>query len=229
MKLLVNKCESRTITRTFLMSVVILLIFSCRGNAIEKLPLTGSDEKAYEVYVIQDFWHTGIVFNVKDVNPEIWPEIERYQRFNYVDTGWGDERFYQADGNPVLLGARAMLWPTRSVLQVFAFITRLRSAYGNDSRILRIPVTGQQHDDLTRYVAESYIRDDAGNVITSTVYGETTYYFRASGKYHLFRTCNTWVAKGFRQSGFDVGTFMVLNANSLYRQLSGIPGAEFIE
>jgi uncharacterized protein (TIGR02117 family) len=215
--------------RTVSLTVLILMIFSCRGNTSENRPVADSDEKAYEVYVIQDFWHTGIVFNVKDVNPEIWPEIERYQRFNFIDTGWGDEKFYQAEGNPVLLGARAMLWPTRSVLQVFAFSTRLRSAYGMDSRILRIPVTGRQLDALTRYVAETYIRDDGGNIIPSTVYGEARYYFRASGKYHLFRTCNTWVAKGFRQSGFDVGTFMVLNANSLYRELTRIPGAEFVE
>ncbi len=229
MKFSVNTFENGIINRAFFLTAVFLLVFYCRGNTSENFSVPGSDDKAFEVYVIQDFWHTGIVFNVKDVNPEIWPEIERYQRFNYVDTGWGDERFYQAEGNPVLLGARAMLWPTRSVLQVFAFSTALRSAYGMNSRILKIPVTARQLYDLTRYVAESYMRDHAGSVIPSTVYGETAYYFRASGKYHLFRTCNTWVAKGFRQSGFDVGTFMVLNANSLYRQLSGIPGAEFIE
>jgi uncharacterized protein (TIGR02117 family) len=229
MNLTVISYEFIKMLRRVNLIVIILMIFSCHGNTSENLPLTGSDEKPYEVYVIQDFWHTGIVFNVKDINPEIWPEIERYQRFNYVDTGWGDEKFYQAAGNPFFLGARAMLWPTRSVLQVFAFSTRLRSAYGMDSRILRIPVTGQQLDDLTRFVAERYMRDDAGNIIPSTVHGEARFYFLATGKYHLFRTCNTWVAKGFKQSGFDVGTFMVLNANSLYRELTRIPGVEFID
>jgi uncharacterized protein (TIGR02117 family) len=229
MKFSVNTCENGRISRVLFMPVVIFLTFSCYGNTAENLTVTDPDEKEYEVYVIQDFWHTGIVFNVEDVNPQIWPEIERYQRFNFIDTGWGDEKFYQADGNPVLLGARAMLWPTRSVLQVFAFSTRLRSAYGPDSRILRIPVTARQLDELTRFVAETYIRDDDGNIMPSTVYGESRYYFRAAGKYHLFRTCNTWVAKGFRQSGFDVGTFMVLNANALYRELTRIPGAVFIE
>jgi uncharacterized protein (TIGR02117 family) len=200
-----------------------LLFFSpCHGNN------TGYEvNTSYEVFVIQNFWHTGIVFHPKDVDPDIWPEIQRYQRFNFVDTGWGDEKFYQAEGNPFFLGARAMLWPTSSVLQVVAFNTRLRAAYGINSRILRIPVDREQLDDLSRFVAESYLRDKNGFPITSTAYGETNIFFLATRKYHLFRTCNTWVAKAFRQAGFDVRSFGVLNANQLYRQLTGIPGAEF--
>ena len=229
MKFTVNSCENGTITRASFLSVVIFLIFFCYGKTSDNLPVPVLEKSAYEVYVIQDFWHTGLVFNVNDVNTDIWPEIERYQRFNYIDTGWGDEKFYQAEGNPILLGARAILWPTQSALQVFAFNTPLRLAYSKDSRILRIPVTREQLDDLTRFVVETYIRDEQGNVIPSKVYGEARYYFLASGKYHLFRTCNTWVAQGFKQSLFDVRSFMVLNANSLYRQLSRIPEAGFIE
>jgi uncharacterized protein (TIGR02117 family) len=212
-----------------IVTLVFLMILSCQGNPSGHLKTIGETGKDYEIFIVQDFWHTGIVFNVSDVDPEIWPEIERYRQYNFIDTGWGDERFYQAEGNPFFLGARAMLWPTQSVLQVFAFNTELRQAYGRSGRILRIPVNRKQLDDLSRFVAETYKRDEAGNVIPSTIHGISRFYFQATGKYHLFRTCNTWVARGFRQSGFDVRTFLVLNANSLYRQLSKIPGAEFME
>ena len=181
----------------------------------------------YHVWVIQEFWHTGIVFSTEDVDPDYWPGIVNYKNRRYLDIGWGDEKFYQASGNPVFLAARAILWPTQSVLQVFSFDTPLRSAYGAGSRILKIPLTSRQFESLCRYVSESYVRDEAGNPIASSAYGHTDHFFLSTGKYHLFRTCNTWVAKAFRQSGLEVRSFFVFNANQLFRQLSSLPGTQF--
>ena len=200
---------------------------SCRINGQETANDYGN--KTFTVYIAQQFWHTGIIFSIEEVDPDIWPEIEMYQDRNNIDVGWGDEKFYQAEGNPFFLAARAMLWPTQSVMQIYAFNLPVESAYRGESRILRVPMSEEQFERLTRYVAESYIHDDEGNPITSTAYGETDHYFMSTRKYHLFRTCNTWVARAFKEAGFDVRSFMILNANQLYRQLSRIPGAEFVE
>jgi uncharacterized protein (TIGR02117 family) len=186
------------------------------------------EDKLYEVWIVQEAWHTGIVFAIDDVDTDHWPEITNYKDRNFIDVGWGDERFYQAHGNPVFLAARAILWPTQSVMQIFAFNTPVRSAYGRESRILRVPLTPEQFEALAGFVSDSYILDESGNPFTSKAYGETEHYFLATRNYYLFRTCNTWVAIAFKQAGFDVRTFFVLNANQLYRQLSRIPGAEFI-
>ncbi len=212
-----------------LAAVIFIPFFSCSNKINGQDAVTDYGYGSYTVYVIQEFWHTGIVFKIEDVDTGIWPEIEMYQDRNHIDVGWGDEKFYQASGIPVFLAARAMLWPTQSVMQIYAFNLPVESAYGGDSRILRVPMTEEQFERLTGYIAESYKHDDEGNPVTSTAYGETNHYFMATRKYHLFRTCNTWVARAFRESGFDVRSFMILNANQLYRQLSGIPGAEFVE
>ncbi len=212
-----------------LAAIFFLPLISCRGETNRSVSVPGEDERSYIVYVIQEFWHTGIVFNIADVDPDIWPEIEMYSDRNHIDVGWGDEKFYQAPGIPVHLAARAVLWPTQSVMQVYAFNLPVESAYGSESRKLRIPLTEEQFRELTRYIAESYIHDDDGFPRTSKAYGETDHYFLATGKYHLFRTCNTWVARGFREAGLDTRSFLVLNANQLYRQLSRLPGAEFVE
>jgi uncharacterized protein (TIGR02117 family) len=225
----IKKRKTRCRKASIFIPCVFILLLAFQGHLTGNSPESNEDEKIYEVFVAQQFWHTGIVFNTRDVDSVLWPEINNYRHRNFVDIGWGDEKFYQAYGNPILLGARAMLWPTQSVLQVIAFSTRLRAAYGKESRILRIPVNGEQLAALSLYVADSYIRDESGDPMSSTVYGETDHYFLATKKYHVFRTCNTWVARGFRNAGFNVRSFGVLNANQLYRQLSGIPGAEFLE
>jgi hypothetical protein len=96
---------------TFIL-LLLLLVISC-GYSPGGLAAPGQEEFAddpdYEVFVVQQRWHTGIVFHTRDVDPDIWPEIERYTDRNFVDVGWGDERFYQATGDPVGLALRSML------------------------------------------------------------------------------------------------------------------------
>lgn len=220
------KFKKQVVSLSLLMSFTMAIFAGCRdqGNLYSKVPQTA---RIYEVWVIQEFWHTGIVFSISDIDPKHWPQIEKYSDLNYIDIGWGDEKFYQAHGNPVLLAARAILWPTQSVMQVFAFNTNVASAYATESRILKIPLSAEQFTALTKYISESYMLDDKGKTITSTAYGDTDHYFLSTRKYHLFQTCNTWVAKAFRNAGLEVRSFCVLNANQLFRQLSRIPGAEY--
>lgn len=186
------------------------------------------DLHAYEIFVVQEGWHTGIIFHTTDVDSTIWPEIVYYRDKKFVDVGWGDEKFYQVPGYPFFVAARAVLFPTQSVLRVFPYSTPIFSAYFEDSRILKFKITRQELDNLSRFIAESYKRDENGNAQLSELNDNNNHYFLATKNYHLFRTCNTWVALGFKESGFDVRSFFVLYGKQLFRQLTDIPGAVFL-
>ncbi len=201
------------------------VLFFCIITSL-KLCFSQNEEK-YEIFVIQEDWHTGIVFHTHDVDSSIWPEIVRYRDDKFLDVGWGDERFYQVPGYPVFTAARAVLWPTQSVLRVFPYSNPVPSAYLDDSRILKITITKQELDNLSLFIAKSYERDENGNVKFSQLYENNKYYFLANRNYHLFRTCNTWVALGFKKSDFNVRSFFVLYGKQLFRQLRDIPGAEY--
>ncbi|MFW5645448.1 MAG: DUF2459 domain-containing protein [Bacteroidota bacterium] len=191
--------------------------------------LSGQDDsEEFEILVVQEGWHTGIVFKTNDVDSTIWPEIVHYRNKNFVDVGWGDEKFYQVPGYPVFVAARAVLFPTQSVLRVFPYSTPILSAYFEDSKILTFTINRQQLDRLSRFVAESYKRDKNGNAQLSKLYENNQHYFLATRNYHLFRTCNTWIALGFKKSGFDVRSFFVLYGKQLIRQLRDIPDSGFL-
>jgi len=36
------------------------------------------------------------------------------------------------------------------------------------------------------------------------------YFFKANGSYHLFNTCNTWLARGLKQSGLEIKDDIIL-------------------
>jgi hypothetical protein len=158
----------------------------------------------------------------------IWPEIVHYLDKKYVDVGWGDEKFYQVPGYPFFIAARAVLFPTQSVLRVFPYDTPILSAYFEDSRILRIQVNRQVLNKLSRFVSESYQRNEKGEAQLSRLYENNNHYFLATRNYHLFFTCNTWVALAWKESGFDVRSFFVIYAKQLFRQLRDIPNSNFL-
>ncbi|MFW6352010.1 MAG: DUF2459 domain-containing protein [Bacteroidota bacterium] len=178
-----------------------------------------SDHDTITVSVVQQAWHTGIILPVKQINPDIWPEVSSFKEKKYVDVSWGDEKFYQASGNPVLLAARAILWPTQSVMRIYPFSISVSSSYTSEARFLEIELTQQQFDRLTRFFANSLMRDESDQTIASDAYGKSRYFFLSKRKYHLFRTCNTWVALAFKQSGLENRSCCVLNANQLFREL----------
>lgn len=168
------------------------------------------------IYIVQEGWHTGIILKTSSVSPPIFPEIKRYDHVSYIDIGWGDEKFYQAEGTPVGLAARAILFPTSAVVQLFALKWPVEEFYPRSEQIV---LDSLEFHALCRFISDSFQRDHEGNIIPSTVYGPTDVYFKAHRKYHLFRTCNTWVALALKEAGLDVRSFLVLTAGQMFRQL----------
>jgi uncharacterized protein (TIGR02117 family) len=204
---------------TLLFVFAILLFLSTAANS----------NSVTSVFVVQSRWHTGIILQTKDINPQLWPEIRDYAHKTYIDVGWGDEKFYQANGSPIHLAARAILWPTQSILQIDAFSISIKSIFGAESRILEIPVNKNQLNQLTSFIANNYKRDKHQQPQLSTYNQTNTRFYLATKKYHLFRTCNTWVAMAFKYADFNVSACTVINANQLFRQLKRIEGVMFIE
>ncbi|PRZ00997.1 uncharacterized protein (TIGR02117 family) [Marinilabilia salmonicolor] len=196
--------------------LIILFFINQPFSGQEKASL---DSDKITVYVVQQAWHTGIVLPFNKINPEIWPEVSTFEDKQYVDVSWGDEKFYQASGSPVLLAARAMLWPTQSVMRIHPFSISISSAYTSEARFLELELNKQQFDRLTFFFSSSLIRDESSAPVASEMYGKSRYFFLSKRKYHLFRTCNTWVALAFKQAGLGNRSCCVLNANQLFRRI----------
>jgi len=202
-------------------SVLLLIVFfsllTGPGNVAAAVP---PDEKpANKVWIVQQAWHTGIILTVEDIPASIWPEKIHYKKHKYIDISWGDEKFYQASASPIKLAVRAIIWPTQSVIRVFPFSNPVLSAYGQNARVRSFTFKDKEFISLCNFITESFICDENGEITSSLLDKNSRYYFLAKRKYHLFRTCNTWVALAFKKSGLNIRSCCVLNANQLFRQL----------
>src|SRR5687768_10757927 len=77
-----------------------------------------SPETLRTIYVIRRGWHTGVAVAKHDWPNRQWSLLNDFSDSDYLEFGWGDARFYQAERNTFWLGVRAALWPTASVIHV---------------------------------------------------------------------------------------------------------------
>jgi len=120
------------------------------------------------------------------------------------------------------LGLKAVAWPTPGVLHVVAVSTTLERfiAATGISESIEISVSPAGMQRLLEHLRNSHELDDAGRAITlgPGLYGQSRFY-ASSEHFHLFKTCNVWVAKALQVAGISVTPVAAITASRLMAQL----------
>jgi hypothetical protein len=109
------------------------------------------------VHIVSHGWHTGLVIRRADIPEGIWPEPHHYADAAYVEVGWGDRDFYQAEQVSLIAALKAGLWPTESVLHVVG-VTAPPGHYFAGSPLVEIPVSDGERRELSAFVHDAYAR-----------------------------------------------------------------------
>ena len=197
----------------FFFALVLLVSVNASTNSTNS-----NNTDGYVFYIMQESWHTGFIIRTSDVPDSLWPQIKQFNNRNFIDVGWGDEDFYQHPGISIYLALRAAVIPTSSALRVSPFNTHPEIHFAQYANLFKITATQEQFYSLINYIADSFTLDEDNNLTPSS----SNRFFKSNLKYHLFRTCNTWVARGLRDSGYGVRWRCVLTRRQLARQLSRI-------
>jgi uncharacterized protein (TIGR02117 family) len=169
------------------------------------------DESSIEIYLIKQYWHTAIVIHREDIDTLIFPEVIMFSRFNIIDIGWGDEEFYQYDGFDAGLAFKALFYGTPSTLRVEGIGISKESYFNISEIVIKILITPEQLDEILRFISNTVYRDSNGNPIVLSERGLGRIKFlKANGNYHLFNTCNTWLATGLKQAGINITDDIIL-------------------
>lgn len=195
------------------------LVFGCCLQACTAgAPEPGECIAPRTLYVLAEGWHTGLVFPAADLIARL-PALEaEFGTARWLEVGWGDERYYRAEKGTVALALRAVLWPTDSALHLAPRPepSRLEAA-GIEVVALRVEEEGYRA--TLDFVVDSFAAGVEGPVIrlgaAPAGFGA---FFAANGRFHLFNTCNTWVAHGIRHTGYPVST-RVMTVRGVMSQL----------
>jgi uncharacterized protein (TIGR02117 family) len=169
------------------------------------------------IYLVGHGWHTGLVLRRDDVPLCVWPEAAAFDA-DWLEVGWGDERFYRADRIIVPLLLKAALLPTASVLHVVGIEGPVED-YFESRDLIELDVMPADFEELCRFIHATYERDERGAPIPLGPgrYG-TSLFYRGRGKYYYPKTCNVWTARGLRLAGCRTVPALSVSAGSVLRQ-----------
>lgn len=198
--------------------VVLLLVLVSGCSSLPETvhnPADGGGLKTEKIFVVSHGWHTGIVYPRESLINAI-PELgARFPNGQYLELGWGDKGFYEANEITTLITLRAIFWPTESVVHVVSVPDSPYISFSN-SEIRELRLSTEKIHDLGVFLSNSFKRDPQGNVIPTKngIYGDSQFY-TGEGTYYLFNTCNKWTAKGLQSAGFDINPMFKLTASSI--------------
>ena len=173
-----------------------------------------------EVYVVNHGWHTGFVLPASDIQ-QVIPELKnRFGNAPYIEFGWGDNEFYQAEEITSSITLKAIFLPTDSVVHAVA-VTRKADKYFKHSEVEKFCLEDPEFKSLVIFISSSFYRDESGNILKLNhgIYGDSQFY-KAKGDFHIFNTCNKWTAKGLESAGMNISTTFKLTAGSIMNYLS---------
>ena len=199
-------------------SILVLLIAlgACASNpAVADKAQEGVSANRMVVYVVGHDWHTGIILPTADILTYL-PELKnQFTDSPYLEFGWGDKNFYQAEDPGAGLAIKALLWPTEAVMHVVA-VPKDVPGYYPQSEIHRICILPDHYTALLNFIFNSFRLTKAGGIISlkKGLYGNA-FFYEAKGRYSLFNTCNTWTAKGLKQAGLNINPGAMAAASAL--------------
>lgn len=197
-----------------------LLISGCSTTPNTTEPDSASGKsRSQPVWVVDHGWHAGIVIRREALQFSI-PSIRKtFPEDIYLEVGWGDAEFYQAQQITPQLVAQAVLWPSSAVLHVAGFDKDPRQ-YFPRSEVVCVNVSAEEYGDLVRFIGSSFARDGEDRLIPLKrgMVGHSRFY-QARGLYHAFNNCNQWTAQALASAGIKVNTFFTLTSDILIRSL----------
>lgn len=188
---------------------------ACAGSVEKVGCLPEPNASAKTVYLVSHGWHAGIVVKRSDIPDAVWSEHMDFSTSKFLEVGWGDRDYYQAPDPHWGTTLKAALWPTESVLHIVAFDDPVLVSFPR-SEIIEIQLSESGFERLSRHISASYAKDAAGKSVPlgPGLYGVSRMYL-STETYHLFNTCNVWIARTIKEAGCPVTPALIVTVDSL--------------
>jgi len=170
------------------------------------------------VYAVNHGKHVGLVIDAAGLAAALPALSDPLREKEYVEIGWGDLRYYQAEEKNIVMPLSALFLPTAAVLHVSAF-RGPPEQYFPDLEVIALRVEQAGYAGLLRHVVDSFSRSGEGEPILTGpgLYGRSWFY-RAEGAFHACNTCNTWMANALARAGYPVSP-RTITSSGLLKQL----------
>ncbi|MBN1501853.1 MAG: DUF2459 domain-containing protein [Spirochaetes bacterium] len=207
--------------KSFLLKYAVLLslfIFSAVSSTAD---VNTDDIQAGTFYVVNNGLHTGIVIRITDETIRKISVLSEFRQFAYADFGWGDADYYQAGTGGIYLTLKALFVPSSSTVRVHGTDMSVDSITKYCIYSIRFTASSAQFDRICSFINGSFKHDNSGMFIKLSSNGSgNTVFYKSVYSYHLFNTCNTWIASALKKGDFRISKKIIITADDLYEAVS---------
>lgn len=152
------------------------------------------------VYLNTNGIHLDVVIPIQMMDKQLLYGLKHELTDNYLSFGWGDENFYLNTPEWSDLSLSTAVNAVFLKSPTLVHVTRYRN---KQSDWIAVAVSQKQFDALCSYLQETFLLDELGekNYLRGQGYTARDDFYKARGNYHMFKTCNSWVNNGFKESG----------------------------
>lgn len=161
-------------------------------------------QKNYDqvIYLNTNGVHLDIVIPIEYVSEALRSGLGLHPTIKYVSFGWGDENFYintPTWGDLTISNALGALFVKSPTLVHIDRYKRDRESW------VKIEVNQEELQKLNTYIQNTFDTSETGTkiLLEGKGYSNTDAFYKAKGSYSCFKTCNTWVNSGFKESGLE--------------------------
>jgi hypothetical protein len=181
---------------------------------------------ATSVWVAVHTYHSGLMVRSADVEPGGLPAVDDFSRARFVKMGWGDRVYYTSETAGIAAGLRALLVPTDSAIHAVAIAGAFEPVFP-DSMIFELKLPPAGHRRMIEFVRATHEVDAEGRaVVIGPGRAPASRFYASDRPFHLFETCNTWVAHALVAGGLPMQPSRAITAGGLARQLQVIVEAQ---
>jgi uncharacterized protein (TIGR02117 family) len=152
------------------------------------------------IYLSTNGVHLDIIIPTKNLDSLLSSGLKKAPSDKYLSFGWGDENFYintPTWGDLTFKNAfKAMFLKSPTLMHV----TRYRSKH---SDWIEVKISEEELSKLNHFIQNTFQTNENGMkvILENQGYTLTDDFYRAKGNYSCFKTCNSWVNSGFKESG----------------------------
>lgn len=201
----------RLLKWTMLLVLVPLVCYVAIGGLGAWFPVNSDFEPAsngVEIFIYSGNAHSELILPINATGKN-WSDhftVKPDRSASHIAIGWGDRRLYtrtrQWADLEIATAFSAMLLPTDAVLHV-----EYVSQPYNSARSMEMKISTEQYQQMCTFIENTF---DGDQPLEGISFGDFDQFYPATGRYHLFNTCNNWVGEAMKAAGMKVGRYTPL-------------------
>ena len=192
----------KNIVKWIIAIILIPVVYLLLSLILTFIPVNNkeNDEDKYKsIYLNSNGVHLNIIIPKNEIDTKLLDGLKYDKEDNYFSFGWGDKNFY----------LKTPTWSDLTFKNTFLALFINSSALIHLNRYhsiqkdwVEIKVDQNQLDKINLYIYRSFYFDslDKKVLLINKGYSNNDDFYEATGNFSCFKTCNSWVNSGLKES-----------------------------